>query len=224
MQQRELHSRFGTGHPAVFSRANVHSLTTSALRYLTIILFILLSADDAFAQEINFGQFGSYTITIENITLGDLTFESPILSGGGVYQVELIDSYVLSIIGVRFLDVGVDLIADGELLLDGNPANSGDPQRSIPFTLRAAYANFGQNNISDAVFIPISGTNVGSARFPVFGRRSGPPGPPPAPPTGQFDQSLVEETAYLYLYGDIDVGNVLAGFYSGNITVTVEYL
>jgi hypothetical protein len=175
------------------------------------------------AQEIEFGRFGNYTISLENISLGDLTFENPVLSNGGIYQVELIDSYVLSIIGIKYLDVGVELIGDGELLLDGDPANSGDPQRSIPFTLRAAYANNGENNISDAVFIPVAGGNVGNARFPILTRQSQPPGPPPTPPTGEFDQSLVEESAYLYLYGEIDVGNVVAGFYSGTINITVEY-
>jgi hypothetical protein len=196
----------------------------AALGCFSGILLLIGSASNSFSQEIEFGRFGNYTITLENISLGDLTFENPVLSNGGIYQVELIDSYVLSIIGVKYLDVGVELVGDGELLLDGDPANSGDPQRSIPFTLRAAYANNAQNNISDAIFIPVTGSNVGNARFPVLTRQSQPPGPPPTPPTGQFDQSLVEESAYLYLYGDIDVGNVLAGFYSGTITITVEYL
>ena len=174
------------------------------------------------AQEINFGEFGNYTITLDNITMGDLVFEEPILSGGGIYEVELSNAYVMSIIGVKYLDVGVEITADGELLLDGDLSNMGDPQRSIPFTLQAAYANRAQNNISDAIFIPVS-SGIGNTRFPVLARQQQPPGPPPTPPTQAFNQSLVEETAYLYFYGQIDVGNVAAGTYSGTITITVEY-
>lgn len=190
---------------------------------MIVLMLFLAFSSPVNAQEIEFGRFGNYTITLENVSLGDLTFENPVLSNGGIYQVELIDSYVLSIIGVKYLDVGVELIGDGELLLDGDPANAGDPQKSIPFTLRAAYANNGENNISDAVFIPVAGGNIGNARFPILTRQSQPPGPPPTPPTGNFDQSLVEDTAYLYLYGEIDVGNVVAGFYTGTINITVEY-
>lgn len=174
------------------------------------------------AQEINFGEFGNYTITLDNITMGDLVFEEPILSGGGIYEVELSNAYVMSIIGVKYLDVGVEITADGELLLDGDMDNIGDPQRSIPFTLQAAYANRTQNNISDAIFIPVT-SNLGNTRFPILARQNQPPGPPPTPPTQAFNQSLVEETAYLYFYGQIDVGNVLAGTYSGTITINVEY-
>lgn len=191
----------------------------------TILLFFLtaLSAQNIIAQEIDFSSYGNYTITLENISMGDLQFQGPILINGGIYQVELIDGYVLGILGVKYLDVGVEISGEGELYLNGNPENSGDPQKSIPFTLKAAYANRGQNNISDAQFIPVSSGNLGDARFPILSRQQQPPGPPPPPPTGEFNQALVEETAYLYLYGEIDVGNVDAGLYTGNITVTVEY-
>jgi hypothetical protein len=191
--------------------------------FAAFLVLFLLFTPQLQAQEIEFGRYGNYTITLENVTMGDFVFDGPIVSGGGVYQVELIDAYVLSIIGVKYLDVGVEITGETELLLDGNPENSGDPQRSITFTLRSAYANNRDNNISDAVMIPVTGTNVGNARFPVLRRQQLPPGPPPPPPTEAFDQSLVEETAYLYLYGEIDVGNVLAGQYSGTIVITVEY-
>jgi hypothetical protein len=191
--------------------------------FLIPLTMITFSPSDSHAQEIEFGRFGSYTVTLENVSMGDLEFVGPIISGSGIYQVELVDAYVLSILGVKYLDVGVQIIGEGELLLDGNPENIGDPQKSIPFTLNAAYANRAQNNISDAIFIPISGLNTGNARFPVLSRQQQPPGPPPPPPTDGFNQSEVEETAYLYLYGEIDVGNVNAGSYIGTITITVEY-
>ena len=184
---------------------------------------LLITPPALYAQEIEFGRYGTYTITLENISMGDLEFDGPIVAGGGIYQVELIDAYVLSLLGVKYLDVGVQIIGDGELLHNGNLENSGDPEKSIPFTLRSAYANRAQNNISDAVFIPVSGTNTGNARFPILARQQQPPGPPPPPPTEAFNQSEVDETAYLYLYGEINVGNVNAGNYIGTITITVEY-
>ncbi len=188
--------------------------------FMTIIL--ALTSFPVKAQEIDFGSFGNYTITLENIAMNDFTFQEPIVTGGGIYEVELVDAFVLGIIGVKYLDVGVSITGDGELLLDGDISNSGDPERSVPFTLKAAYANRGQNNISDVKFITIA-SNLGEARFPVLARQNLPPGPPPPPPTESFDQSQVEEIAYLYLYGEIDVGNVLAGEYIGTITINVQY-
>lgn len=195
----------------------------TALSFTLLIGFI---ADTASAQDIEFGQYGTYTIELEDIGLEDLIFNGPINSNSGIHQVELIDAKVLAIIGVKYLDVDVDITADGKLYLDGDPTNDSDPQRSIPFTLEAAFANNGENNVSSSRPIGIANTPTmtsGSARFPILSRRQRPPGPPPPPPTGDFDQSLVNETAYLYFYGQIDVGNVVAGQYRGTITVTVEY-
>jgi len=193
---------------------------------LFIALLIGLNADIASSQDIRFGQYGTYTIELEDIGLEDLVFQGPITSNSGIHQVELIDSKVLGIIGVKYLDVDVDITTDGKLYLDGDPTYNSDPARSIPFTLEAAFANNGENNVSSSRPIGIANTpsmTSGSARFPILSRRQQPPGPPPPPPTGDFDQSLVNETAYLYFYGQIDVGNVVAGQYRGTITVTVEY-
>lgn len=200
------------------------------LLYTYLVPFLLIGAlwlvctpDRAEAQEINFSDYGQFTITLQDISMGDLEFVGPIISGGGLYSVELIDSYVLSIIGVKYLDVGVQIQGDGVLTLDGNPEYANDPSRSIPFQLKAAYANMGENSVTDSRFIEVAGGNFGVSRFPILARQNLPPGPPPPPPTEGFDQSLVEEAAYLYLYGQIDVGDVVSGFYSGDIIITVEY-
>ena len=201
-------------------------LTKNIITALCIALFIGLNAETAISQDIRFGEYGTYTLELEDIGLEDLVFQGPINSNSGIHEVELIDSKVLSIIGVKYLDVDVDITADGKLFLDGNPTYDSDPQRSIPFTLNAAFANNGENNVSSSRPIGIANTpslNSGTARFPILSRRQQPPGPPPPPPTGDFDQSLVNETAYLYFYGQIDVGNVVAGQYRGTITVIVEY-
>ena len=198
-----------------------HIITT-----LFITLLIGYNADIANSQDIRFGQYGTYTVELDDIGLEDLVFDGPISSNSGIHQVELIDSKVLSIIGVKYLDVDVDITADGKLYLDGDPTYDSDPARSIPFTLEATFANDGENNVSSSRPIGIANTpsmSSGTALFPILSRQQQPPGPPPPPPTGDFDQSLVNETAYLYFYGQIDVGNVVAGQYRGTITVTVEY-
>lgn len=189
--------------------------------FLLFLLIPLLFTNKSIAQEINFGQYGEYTVSIENVSLGDFEFEGPIISGSGTYQVELIDSYVLSIIGVKYLDVGVTITGDG-VLVNTDPNCTEPSQCTIPFTLNSAYANRGQNNIADAVIIPVSANNA-NTRFPVLTRQQLPPGPPPPPPTEAFDQAQVEESAYLYLYGEISVGNINAGLYTGTINITVEY-
>ena len=198
-----------------------HIITT-----LFITLLIGYNTDIANSQDIRFGQYGTYTVELNDIGLEDLVFDGPISSNSGIHQVELIDSKVLSIIGVKYLDVDVDITADGKLYLDGDPTYDSDPARSIPFTLEATFANDGENNVSSSRPIGIANTpsmSSGTALFPILSRQQQPPGPPPPPPTGDFDQSLVNETAYLYFYGQIDVGNVVAGQYRGTITVTVEY-
>jgi hypothetical protein len=197
---------------------------TTMLKILGLTALVLLLPLCVVAQEIDFGSYGNYTLVLEQVTLDDLEFQAPIAAGSGIHEVELTDAKVLEILGVRYLDVGVLIQGDGVLLLEGDTENMGDPERSIPFTLFAAYSNKGEgsNLPSVSVDIPLP-SNQGSARFPILERQFAPPGPPPPPPTSAFQESLVQETAELYLYGQIDVGNVVAGIYRGNITITVEY-
>jgi len=53
-------------------------------------------------------------------------------------------------------------------------------------------------------------------------RQFQPPGPPPPPPTGS-GSPYPEETARLYLYGRLDIGNVDVGDYIGRISIEVRY-
>ena len=202
-------------------RVTDQSISKVLLRTITMLFFVLFLSTTAHSQ-INFGSFGPYTIQLTDISIGDLSFEGLIISGSGEHIKELPDAYIIEIEGVKYLDVGVLISADVELLLDGNIINSGDPQKSITFTLEAAYANKGQQNTGDAEFITVI-TNVGDARFPILARQFQPPGPPPPPPTEAFDQSAVVDASYLYLYGKINVGNVDAGTYMGNINISVQY-
>ena len=202
-------------------RTIIRPVSIVFLRASIALFFITVFHSSALSQ-INFGSFGPYTIQLTDISVGSLTFEGLIVSGSGEHVVVLSDAFVVEIEGVKYLDVGVLITADVELLLDGNINNAADPQKSISFTLEAAYANKGQQNVADAELITVI-SNVGDARFPILARQFQPPGPPPPPPTEAFDQSAVEDAAYLYLYGKIDVGNVDAGTYTGSINVYVQY-
>lgn len=173
-------------------------------------------------SQINFGSFGAYTIQLTDISVGSLTFEGLIVSGTGEHEVLLANAFIVEIEGVKYLDAGVLITADLELLLDGNINNSANPQKSISYTLEAAYANKGQQNTGDAELITVL-SNVGDARFPILARQFLPPGPPPPPPTEAFNQAAVNDAAYLYLYGKINVGNVDAGTYTGTINISVQY-
>lgn len=192
---------------------------------ITALLLLVASfaTGNLYAQEINFSEFGSYTITLTNVNMDDLVFEGPILSGSGIHQVELVDAIALEIEGVKFLDVltSITQISGGGFLTLGGQETTEENER-IPFTLEAAYANRGNNNIGDAKFFTMA-DNSASERFPILARLSQAPGPPPPPPTANFNQAAVNETAYIYLYGSIDVGNVVAGTYMGTIQITVEY-
>ncbi|MDZ7715681.1 MAG: hypothetical protein U5J95_05650 [Balneolaceae bacterium] len=189
---------------------------------LILSLILALSATSLSAQEIDFGQYGNYTLTVGELSTEDLDFGT-IVSGSGIYSIGINNGKVVTITGVEYLDVIVEVTAQSELYLNGNPGNAGNPQKAIPFTLEAAYANnVGTPNVGQAKFLNVSG-NALITQFPILERQNVPPGPPPPPPTNAFDQSKVEDTAYLYLYGSINVGNVDAGSYSSEITVTINY-
>lgn len=175
------------------------------------------------AQEINFGKFSSkYSVSItELIPADDLAF-GMVIQNEGLKTIDLLDAKVLMIEGVKYLDVIVDITADNYLYLDNDVSCNGTNSNCIPFTLQAAYANQGSNNTNQAVLMQVA-SNVASAQFPILARGNRPPGPPPTPDFEGYNPAFFNETAYLYLYGSINVGNVNAGTYSGQINVTVTY-
>jgi len=193
-------------------------------KILFITAFLLFTCGwTGYAQEIDFSKYHHYNLTVGELNNNDLDFGS-VVAGSGTHSLDINNGKVVTITGVRYLDVIVEVNAQNSLYLNGNQGNSGDSQKSIPFTLQAAYANGkGTPNVGQAKFITNISNNNFIIRFPVLDRQHEPPGPPPAPPTNAFDQAKVEETAYLYLYGSINVGNVDAGPYSSQITVTINY-
>lgn len=189
------------------------------MRTLIISTFFLLWIAVPSYCQIHFEQYANYSLTVDELNNGDLDF-GQLVSGSGPHSIDISGAKIIEITGVEYLDVIIEVNFD-DLYLNGNPANTGD---YIPFDLEAAYANNkGTPNIGSAKYVTnISGKSF-TQRFPILERQSQPPGPPPPPPTNAFDQSQVEETAYLYLFGSIDVGDIAAGNYSSQITVTVSY-
>lgn len=193
------------------------------MKKILSILFsglMLMNFSSVQAQEINFGQYTSHTITIQVGPEG-LDFGN-IITGSGVNSIGLIDAFVVEVTGLRFLDVFVEITASEKLLLNGSVACETDPDCSLPFTLQANYNNRGLDDFAASTPFLVSG-NVTTARFPVLRRTQGPAGPPPPPPTTSFNPAPYEENFYIYLYGSLNVGFVNSGNYTGEITITISY-
>jgi len=190
-------------------------------RYLficTLALSYVFFGQKTWAQTIDFSKYSNYELSLAEQSNTDLDYGT-VISGEGVRNIVLADAKILSITGVKFLDVIVDIQADQALTLNGSGSSSTDER--IPYTMQAAYSNQGTSpNYSAARFMNVS-ANAATATFPLSGRNGGPPAPPPVPPHKGYKAPTA--TAYLYLYGQINVGNVKAGNYNGQITVTVTY-
>ncbi len=200
-------------------------MTSYVKTYISIFIITLglnySSVQSVYAQEIDFGDYSSvYSLTLSELNIGeDLDFGLLIQNEGPV-NIPIAESKILTITGVKYLDVIVDIHADDYLLLNGDPCGSSNCR--IPYTLKASYANNGTNNISEAIDFTVA-SNIASAQFPTLRRQTGPAGPPPTPVYKGYNPSLYLETAYLYIYGQLTVGGVNAGSYSGEITVTISY-
>lgn len=149
--------------------------------------------------------------TLDATTESDMAFET-ILSGSGLTEINLGDAGmgVFGITGDADLDVIVTMTAPANLTHDGASLDV------IPFSLNFAYANRGVNDVNQAIEV------VGStARFQIRQRESGPAGAPPTPPSGFHTPS--QSTAYIYIYGSMNVGSIDAGSYSGSVDLSVIY-
>lgn len=205
----------------MISKAYILLLLKPQILLLLISTFIC-SPLKSNAQEIDFGSYYNYSVSVSEFNPAQPLSFGQILRNEGTVNISLEESKVLLIDGVKYLDIYVDVTADPELLLNGDGNCASDPSCSIPFTLQAAYANRGTNNTTEANLMNVS-SNIASARFPILQRGNRPPGPPPTPVYEGYNPAAHNETAYLYLYGSINVGNIDAGSYTADITVTVTY-
>lgn len=190
---------------------------------LTFILTLFLLSNATQGQEIDFGTFSSsYSVTLSELSPGAELDFGTLIQNDGATSVTIDNAKVLTIEGVRYLDIIVDLTADQYLLLNGNLSCQTDPSCRIPYTMQASYANRGVMSISQVSDFLVSGTTA-SEQFPIKYRGNAPPGPPPTPIYQGFNPALFNETAYIYIYGSVNVGNVDAGSYTGTVNITVNY-
>lgn len=190
---------------------------------LTFILTLFLLSNATQGQEIDFGTFSSsYSVTLSELSPGAELDFGTLIQNDGVTSVTIDNAKVLTIEGVKYLDIIVDLTADQYLLLNGNLSCQTDPSCRIPYTMQASYANRGVMSISQVSDFLVSGTTA-SEQFPIKYRGNAPPGPPPTPVYQGFNPALFNETAYIYIYGSVNVGNVDAGSYTGTVNITVNY-
>ncbi len=141
----------------------------------------------------------------------DMDFQT-VISGSGLQEINLGDAGmgVFAITGNEEMDVIVTMTAPVSL------THTGVSSDVIPFTLKFAYANKGVNDVNQAV--EVIGSSV---RFQLKERVSGPPGAPPTPPSNAHTANQV--TAYIYIYGSMNVGIIDAGSYSGTVNLSVTY-
>lgn len=186
------------------------------MKHFIVTFIFLMFSGTLKAQEINFGKYATEGIVLTNESphSGALNF-GQVVEGDGTVSIKLTDPdvVVFSIEAEIDKDLFITITPPGELIYD--------PDNKMNYTLKAAYANKGINNIAQARII--SGTSL---RFPVLARENKPPGPPPTPKHGNYTTPTTK--AFLYIYGDLDVantegGSLAAGMYTGMIDISVSY-
>ena len=189
---------------------------------LILVVFTALGSPDSKAQ-VSFGLFSSDTLELNLLAVQELDFGSRV-SGQGTVSINLEDEenglvVPLEIVGVAYLDVTVTFPPTIELVQQDTGENTPDV---MTLNVRMAYSNRGIEGEdfarSAAVQVP---AGMGSATFQIQSRPGGPPGPPPTPPHAGYKPPT--GTAYIYIYGDLDVGQVGAGIYRGDIDIHVQY-
>jgi len=135
------------------------------------------------------------TRVIQPLNFGQL------MTGTGYHQIQL-GSPNMGIFHVRALRTQrllLNLSADNEL-----EHNNPEIEATIPIELYANYTNFGIDNYRQS-------TQMGSFLEDIV--IEGPPNNPEAAWSG----------LYIYIYGNIQLGNVPSGLYTGEIVLTIIY-
>ncbi len=182
--------------------------TIKLIRSLLVISSLILSVN-AMAQTINFSVHVASSLSASKDA--DMTFPG-VYPGDGLTSIGLGEGGmgVFAITGNEELDVEVILTVPDSLV------HESFPNSKMGLTLQFAYANQGANDINQAIMA------VGhTARFQLKQRVSGPAGAPPTPPSASHTPNVV--TAYIYLFGSINVGNIPSGVYTGNVDLSVQY-
>ncbi len=170
------------------------------------------------AAQVSFGLFAEDGLVLEILGPDELRF-GEVFSTEQTIEITLNDSnsdkvVPIAIHGIAYLDVTVTLTAPTALVLEG------DPSQSIPFNSYMAYSNTGLQDEYEAQLaaIPVTGDMI---TFQIRQRPGGPPGPPPTPPHAGYTPP--SGTAYVFVYGDINVENAFSGTYRGEIIIEAVY-
>lgn len=169
---------------------------------LFLILIILLSPfPPAYAQFLNLSLEIEPELRVE--TLRDLDFGT-IVQNSGVQRVTLGDANmgVFSITALKNINVRVFL--NTPQYLEHTDSSIDD---RVPLNLNASYTNQGEDNPEFSQ--PFQGQ---TANFSIL-----------SPNIATSPDELMWESAYIYVYGSIEVGTITEGRYTGQVTVTVEY-
>lgn len=174
-----------------------------------IFLLVFMAVGSSPGQAINFSIHVSSSLDATKDA--DMTFPQ-VFAGDGLTVIGLGDGGmgVFAISGNAELDVEVTLDAPANLV------HNSYPSQTMPLTLQFAYANTGVNDVNQAKTV-----TGNTARFQLKERTSGPAGPPPTPPNASHTPEIV--TAYLYLFGTIDVQQIASGNYGGTVNLYVQY-
>ena len=201
---------------------------------ITILLagFFLLSAGmirTAEGQRVSFGthvqDLNGYELTLTKGMPEELDFGTWPREEGTV-RVLLSDNEAvpIAIEGVAYLDVTVTLTAPTTLNLVPHGENdiTYDATNTMPVSIEMAYYNRGEEGVAEDKAKSEAITVIGNTiTFQIARRPGGPPGPPPTPPHSGYTPP--KAIAYLFIYGNLEIGNVVAGDYAGEIDVHVEY-
>lgn len=189
---------------------NMHKKFSIFSLRMTLLVMVVLGLNLSLsAQTIQFSLHVASTLDATKDQ--DMDFQT-VIAGTGLNVINLGDTGmgVFAITGDDDLDVIVTMTAPTNL------THTGVSPDVIPFTLKFAYANRGVNDINQAVEV------IGStARFQMRQRESGPAGAPPTPPSAFHTPS--QSTAYIYIYGSMNVLFIDSGSYTGTVELSVTY-
>ncbi|MGN8226834.1 hypothetical protein [Gracilimonas sp. BCB1] len=182
-----------------------------------------------YAQEIDFGDFSSRYTTISPVLIQPNLDFGTIAQNQGVKEIEITDAAIIELEGIKYLDVLIDI----ELLAPFDTDGCSNANCTLPFTLKGAYSNFGEDSevsalnntryIGETTIDFSQQTGVLSTQFPILSRTSAPPGPPPTPVYKGYNLEVLKESAYLFIYGSINASGQISGTYSADIQVTIYY-
>lgn len=124
-----------------------------------------------------------------------------VVSGAGQVRIQLGDPnmgvFRVSAIRAQRLLISLEHSAELRSRTSGNPA-------TIPFDIEASYTNFGVNDYRESV--PLS-SNIQEMIIEA----------PPSAPNATWS------SAFVYVYGTLDIGNIPNDVYVGEIQLTIVY-